>query len=352
VFLTLRAVSRLAGCGLAGALAASCDPLPELSAPTELCVRERPQPPCRPAEQAEALLVDPGLRIEDARPTAGKQNAQVLTLLAPSGGQPVRFRAKWRALSTAHGLNDPRKEVAAHALQKLILRPEDWVLPPSAGHCFELEHYRRAIDAGAEPTFPGTRCVFGTLSYWLEHGRGLGEARKRGLLRAGWLLDPEAFARIPSYRRTLADTNLLAHLASNGDTHANQFVVTGSRRAPRVHLVDYTISFSDYRNPTLGFHDEWSIVHVPALAESSVAQLRAIELEQLEGLLVIEELESRSGLLVPTAVSRPIRRDTGVRWSGSRLQLGLTELELSRVWARLRALVLAVDRGELGTFRD
>jgi hypothetical protein len=299
----------------------------------------------------EGLLRDSALRIDAWRPAGGKQEARVLTLVAASGTEPVRFRAKWRAQSTAHGLNDPRKEVAAHALQKLFLRPEDWVLPASAGYCFELAHYRTSIDPAAQPTFGGTRCVFGTLAYWLEQARGLAEARKLGMLRGPSLLDLEAFARVPSFRRTLADTNLLAYLASNGDTHAHQFVLTGSRQRPRVHLVDYTIAFAEYRNPTLGWQDQWSILHVPALAYESIARLSALRFEELEQLLVIEEYEARDGLLLPTEASAPFQRDLGLRWSGSRLQLGLTEREISQVWNRLRELLARVERGELQTFR-
>jgi hypothetical protein len=348
VFPAVRVVLALA----LGAFSSGCEARPDLTPPTELCTPDGPRAPCRSAAQVEQLLRDPALAIEGYRLASGRQLARQLTLVAPSGAEPVRFRAKWRAQATAHALNDPRKEVAAHALQKLFLEPDDWVLPPSVGYCFELGHYRSLVQPQALATFADTDCVFGTLSYWLEQARGIADARKLGLLRGQSLHDREAFARVPSFRRTLADTNLLAHLASNGDTHPGQFVLTGTRQRPQVHLVDYTISLADYRNPSITWRDEWSTLHVPALRERSIARLRALRFEQLEQLIVIEEYEARAGRLFPTPPGAPIRRDIGLRWNGARLQLGLTETEIHYVWGRLQELLARVERGEIRTFQD
>jgi hypothetical protein len=290
--------------------------------------------------QIESLLRHPDLEILRADPTsAGRQKARLLQVMAPSTEGPVRFRVKWRALDTAHGLNDPRRELAVHALQKLFLRPFDWVLPPTTGHCFDTGHYRSLIAADAGASFEETSCVFGTVSYWLEHGRAL-EAQ---------LFDKSKLDMLPSYRRSLADTNLLAYLAGNGDTHGQQFVLTGSEQNPRVYLVDYTISLSDYRNPRLRPEDDWSIIHVPLAAES-IARLRELRLSDLERLLVIEEYESRSGVMLSVTPSAPFSKSAGLRWVAPRLQVGLTETEISYVWTRLRELLARIDRGEIRTF--
>ena len=52
---------------------------------------------------------------------SGQQGARILTLRASVGAQEVVFRAKWRAQSSANILNEPRKELGAHAVQQLFL---------------------------------------------------------------------------------------------------------------------------------------------------------------------------------------------------------------------------------------
>src|SRR6185503_4432576 len=168
-----------------------------LTQPTRLCVTHTPHRPCRDAAEIEAWLARPDLEIAgvDLTPT-GIQGAQVLTLRVP-GPRPIVFRAKWRAHSTSDGRNSPRLELAAHAVQKLFLAPSEWVVPPSAPHCFALDAYRAAVDAGAQATFPQAPCVYGTLQYWLENVQTLPDAEA-----AGWydfshdgIMDDELFEK-------------------------------------------------------------------------------------------------------------------------------------------------------------
>ena len=238
------ALLALAGCG--GSV-----PEPEvaLTSPTTMCAGDAPQTPCRdPREVAEMLARAPLEILAADEPPAGKQDAKVLTVRATTARGPVVFRAKWRAASSAHQLNSPRKEVAAHAVQTLILPPSDWVVPPAASRCLPVEVVRARIDPLEKPSFQGGRCVLGFISYWLEDARGLDAAEDEEVLAEETPLDPETTRRSPTFRRSVADVNLMAHLISHGDSHPDQFVVTGTRRAPSVRLVDNTIAFTPYVN--------------------------------------------------------------------------------------------------------
>jgi hypothetical protein len=325
---------------------------PDLTPPTRLCVREAPeQLPCREPGKVEALLSGPGLRIVAAHETPpGKQGAKRLTLIAESENGSVRLRAKWRAMSTWHGLNDPRRELAAYVLQKQFLEARDFVVPPTVGHCFELAHYRKRVERQQAPSF-GKSCVFGILSYWLEDARSIETAYDERLLAGPRLLDAKQFDPTESYRRSLANTNLLNALISAGDTHAAQFVVTGNRRRPRIYSIDHTISFSYFRNPRLGLDDYWSIINVPALPRDSIERLRRLSIEDFEQLSVFEQYQDTAGMLLGTRRTPPgAGDDRGLRWWRSELQVGLTRNEIDLVYNRTQDLLERIDRGEIALF--
>jgi hypothetical protein len=191
-------------------------------------------------------------------PPAGQQHTRLLSVAASQVTSAVEFHVKWRAASTAHGLNDPRREVLAHATQALFLPPDEWVAPAAASHCFDVGAYGRSLHVDEVPTFEGTRCLFGTLSYWLEGVHSLEQAEGRGWLRTAEPFDAHRAEHDELYRRTLADVNLLNYLVANGDTHDGQFVVVGDRQNLALYCVDFTIAFSDFRNPVMDQDQQWA----------------------------------------------------------------------------------------------
>jgi hypothetical protein len=331
-----------------GAGCARCDNPGRVTPPAKLCVREAPGEACRAVSEVESVLRSPGLEILGSEETpAGRQGARILTLRAPG---EVRFRAKWRALSSSHGLNDPRKELAAYAVQKLFLAPDDFVVPPVVGHCFPLDNYWARVDKNDAQSFANVRCVYGLLSYWLENARSVRDAHSEGWLPSNQLFDASLFARNETYARTLADTNLLLHLIRHGDSHRDQFVLTGSAAQPHVYCVDHTIAFSNYRNPTLAPKDEWSQIHVPRLSRRSVSALTALRREELDSLSVVEQYENRDGVLVATPVA-PVagHREAGMRWAENQLQVGLTNVEIDELWRQIDEVRANVARGSIAT---
>ena len=309
---------------------------------TRLCARGYDRPPCRMPHDVEALLRQPHLQIEHGEQTSsGRQNARLLTLIASHGGQRTRFRAKWRAISTAHGLNDPRKEVIAYAVQKLLLSPRDFVVPPAVTQCLELDAYKQRVDARAAETFPRTRCVFGTLSYWVENAKA-----------TDTVLDRRQFERDALYRRTLADTNLLLYVTSNGDTHPGQFVSLHGPSGRRIYFVDFTISLSSYRNPTLDFDEDWSNLHVPLVPES-VERLRHVSDAAVERLAVIDQYQRTGNRLLrrPPTPSTESHPDTGLWWSNEQLRVGMTAKERALVRERVSALLSRISSGDAATVR-
>ncbi len=322
-----------------------------LTAPAGLCTEPIPTVDCNRAYDVETWLRDPDLRIVGSdRTPAGKQGAIVLTLSLPRTGRPLIFRAKWRAESTRTSLNVPRRELAAYAVQKLFLQPHEYVVPPAAGHCFPLADYRARIDARARPTFSGTNCVFGILSYWLEDVQTLPDAE-----RAGWfdweadLLDDDLFETNASYRASASDLNLLTFLIDHADSHWKQFLISKDPRRVRVYSVDNSMSFGAAKNPRLRNH--WSEIKVPALPRDKVQRLLSLRPETLAALSLLEQYEGRDGRLVAVTPREPAGSDDrGFRWVDGALKVGLTRQELAHLRGRISILAHVVETDAVPLF--
>ena len=337
-------------CACAGGLA---EPAAPLTPPLALCDGWNDASGCLDPRDAEHRLRRADLILLGATDApGGRQGAKVLTLGAAEPAGRVVFRAKWRAHSTSHALNHPRHEVNAYALAKLVLGPQQTTVPPTSGHCFPLDLYRQRVDASATASFDGTRCVFGVLSFWMEDALGVDEAEDDDMLELSELFDPDLFWQSTSYRHSLADVNLVTFLISHGDSHSKQFVLTGSERAPSVHLVDNTIAFSGYQNPKIPLAQSWSLLRVPALSERSYQRLARLSPRHFAALAVVEQYENRDGVLVQIQPDPPRGAlGAGLRWVGDDLQLGLTTREIRGVQVRAQSLLERVSSGRIPTFR-
>ena len=331
------------GCG--GAIAESerepPTPAAPLSEPTRLCGGQSPEKPCYPAPEIESWLRDSDLAILGVDPTPGGiQGARVLTLAVDTGRGRVVFRAKWRGHDTANEYNRPRRELAAYHIQKLFLGPDEYVVPPSAAHCFPLASYRVLVDHRADASFAEVDCVFGYLSYWLENTQGLDDANE-----AGWfddqngLYDEDLYEENPIYRRFLGNLNLLTYLIGHADSHWRQFVISTDPSWPAVYSVDNSMSFGVKKNSDLGQHD-WSKLKVESLPPRSLERLRSLKEADLEWLLSFEELALENGQLrsvAPTALATP--STAPLRWLSNRhLQIGLTADEMRQLRWRLAVI--------------
>lgn len=326
-------------------------PAAPLSLPKVLCVgAPEPPVPCRSAAEVEAWLASPDLEIVGVAMTpAGIQGARVLTLRVP-GPPEVVFRAKWRAQSTLTRRNDPRRELVAYAVQKLFLDPDEYVVPPTAAHCFPLADYRAQVLAGAAPTFRDVPCVLGYLSYWLEDVASIKQARREGWFHSdGNALDGELFADNPFYRSSVANMNLLTYLIDHADSHAAQFVIRRDPRAPAVYSVDNSMSFGVKKNRRVKV--DWSEIQVPALSRRSVDRLRRAPLDRLASLCELElGAGAPAGRLTPVAPHPRAAEPAAIRPIDGRVVIGMTVDELARLRDRIDRLLLAIDRGEVKLF--
>lgn len=320
-------------------------PAVPVSPPSRLCRNEDlgARDFCVPSLRIEKLLRDQPFVVLAVRNTPhGVGGSEVLTLEFRSEG--LIIKAKWKeAKPGGEGLdNDPRKEIAAWELQKILFAPDEYVVPPTVGRCIPVEQYDREVSKRhRRPTFDGAGgCVFGVLSYWLENVKELdGFSRER-------------FETDRRYRERVVALNVFAYVIDHRDARKSNFLIAKDENNPRMFAIDNGLAFSGLRNPAMYFVHNWSELLVPALSRSLSEQLRRVTRADLDRLAVVSQFELRDGQLVPVAHTAPLVPDDGVRVHGDTVQLGLTTEEIDGVDRRLRQLLEKIDTRQIAVFED
>jgi hypothetical protein len=232
--------------------------------------------------------------------------------------------------------NNPRKEIAVYRVQRWFLDPQDYVVPTTTMRCLPLDTYRRQ-DPNARATIPGTACVLGMVSLWMQH-----------VTVPDALYEPDRFATDANYAYHLSNFNVLAYLVEHRDARSGNVLVAddGDRH---VFAIDNGISFGGLIYNFLVTN--WDTIRVPAIRRDTVERLRRLDPRELQSLHTVMELRAdRHGILQPVTPGATMDPDQGVRVGGGRVQLGLTSAEIDAVALRITALVARVDRGELPVF--
>ena len=290
---------------------------------------------CMPARRIETWLERAPLRVLDTQMTAhgSSKPLRLRVEVTPQGEGPVMLYAKWKAVPPTgdDANNTPRREIAAYRLQKMLASEHEYVVPPVVLRCLPPD-----APIQGEP-FPRTRCLLGAIAYWLNNVTELSD------------IDRERLKHDPAYRRNVALLNIFTVLVAQRDSVGQNFLVSTDSRRPRVFSVDNTMTFGRFKyNPLSLFTSEWLDVRVPTFPRAYVERLRTLRREDFAALAVVAELELRDGMLEPIErFSPPFERESGFRWRGNRLQLGLTHTEIDEIEERRKTLLELVDRGEV-----
>jgi hypothetical protein len=299
-----------------------------------------------PPAQVEELLTTGAGEVRHREPVgAGVTGAERFDVFFKAVNRTLRI--KWKAAppgDVESWNNNPRKELAAYAIQTWFLPPEHYVVPTTVARCVRLADYRR-LDPEAQPTLAGTQCVFGVQALWLDDVE---------IPEVLW--DEERFQRDAAYARHIANFNVLSYLVQSRDTTRENVLMAKDPKNPRVFSVDNGIAFDPaLYNP---FLNNWDTIRVPALPRDTVERLRRLDDDADDELAVVAQFEvDEEGMLRSV---RPIRRPdddedeadraTGVRWADGVLELGLTESEIDQVEDRLEQLLEDVGAGRIPLF--
>lgn len=276
---------------------------------------------------------DPVTIVSDREAGGGVTGARRFTLRFEDGEE---MEVKWKRVPGGMDgwNNSPRKEIAAYRVQRLFLEPADHVIPTTVLRCVPFE----AFQDPAPPHPADGRCVLGEFEVWVQDAHIPDE-----------IYDAQRFERSPSYRRHMADMNLVTYLIDHQDGRDANFLLSNDAENRRVFSIDNGISFGA---PVPNFLvRNWHTIRVPALRREPLERLRALPDEALEAFAVVAEMElDEDGIYrhVPPTKSRA--PDAGAYLGDGRLQLGLSEDEIDAMEERLEDLLERVAEGKIKTF--
>lgn len=286
-------------------------------------------------EEAEAAFAHGAIRSLERRSAGGgTTGAARVRLEIPGHEGPVDVKWK-RAPRRLDGINNsPRREIAAYEVQKLVLDPEQYVVPTTVARCVAEEMVgavERAFRADAS-------CALGALSLWL-----------RDVTLPDVLYDAAAFAADAGYALPMAHFNLVTYLIDHEDGRTGNFLVSKSGAFRRVYAVDNGVAFGGiFYN---WFVRNWDDIRVPALPRAAVDRLRALTRESLDPLGVVAQLErGPDGIYRNVPPGANLDPGAGVRLGDGVVQLGLQRGEIDDIWERIQDLLEEIDEGDLLVF--
>lgn len=296
-----------------------------------------PNWPAPPDQTYELMMRGTAEIRETGDAGGGTTGAMKFTVYFPAAD--VEMAVKWKDVpKDLDGFNNaPRKELAAYAFQRIFLPPEDYVVPATVVRCTPLERYRERVGHGS-PTIDGTTCVLGIISVWMQD-----------VTVPEVLYDEEHFLSDPQYAYFMSNVNLLTHLIDHRDGRSGNFLVSKDDSRRQVFAVDNGISFGPWVFNY--FVPNWTKLRVAAVRQESIDRLREVRREDLDFLAVVAQLEAdEDGVLRAASPGAPLDPDDGAVARAGTVQFGLRTSEIDDVFARIEALIEAVDEGRVPVF--
>ena len=290
-----------------------------------------------PIEQLERMLVEESIEIREAeisRPKA-KGDITLKAEIAFGSNPPITVKLRKSEPGAESFNNIPRYDVAAYELQKLLMPPSEYVVPPTALRMIPLPEFRQ-YSSDVRPTFKGSDEVLSVVQYWLHDVKVIED-----------VLKPDLFASDPVYARHIGQLNVFTYLIEHGDSNAGNFLLSRSEPGPRVFSIDNGVAFANNESDR---GDLWRSLRVDRLPADTVERLRELTLENLGARLgVLAQWELRDGRFEAVPPGANLSRHRGVRRENDTVQMGLTHNEIKRIWRQSQSLLKMVDRGKITT---
>ncbi len=295
-----------------------------------------------PPEQAPEVLANAEVKVESAKGAGkGTTGAEKVKLYVPSIDRDLPVKWKDMPSGDLDGFNNsPRRELAAYAIQRLVLDPKDYVVPSVAAYCAPMEVYRK-FEPDAKPTLDGTNCVFGVFSLWLKDLRSPTSNED--------MYDEARFRSDGVYAYFMSNFNIVTYLIDHRDGTFDNFLLSKNDARRQVFSPDNGLSIGAI--PYNFFLKNWNKMRIPAVRRISVERLRKIERMDLDKLAVLTQFErDDQGVYRLVESTPPIDPDEGVSIQDGTVQLGLTTDEIDDLYVRIQDIVNWADSGSLMTF--
>ncbi len=284
-------------------------------------------------------LTAPDLVIEDARPVRFEKDitrkAMAHTARATT---PYKIKVRRAGAGVSSFNNEPRYELAAYEVSRLLFPPDEQVVPAIALRSAPLAQFK-AIDPGAVEAWHGTDATFYMVQCWLN-----------GAKPHPLAIDGARFAADPAYARAISRLNVLTYLIEHKDSNLGNVMLTGEGAAVRAWAIDNGVAF-DSEESDVGIF--WKALRVEAVDRALADRLRALSLDELRSrLAVIAQFELVGEAWEPRAPAANFDAMRGVRRRGELLQLGLTNKEIGELERRRAKLVRRIDKGDIRLLPD
>ena len=252
----------------------------------------------------------------------------------------IQFKVKWKAMPVLRldGFNNsPRKEIAAFAIQRLFLDPEDYVAPSATMRCYPLAPYRETHPM-ASATLDEIDCALGVASVWVFD-----------VTVPDVVYDEQRFLTDRGYATFMSNLNVFSYVLDHRDGRDGNFLLAKDPNRPQTFSVDNGIAFGPlFFNY---FVPNWNKLRVAAVRASTIDRLRTVERKDLDFLLVVDQLQVNDQRMLEPVPSGPVMDpNDGATYQDGVVQFGLTTREIDGVYKRIRKLIGAVDGGRIPVF--
>jgi hypothetical protein len=284
-------------------------------------------------------LAAPDLVIEDARPVRFEKDI-TRKAMAHTATDAATFRIKVRRAGAGVSSfnNEPRYELAAYEVSRLLFPPDEQVVPAIALRSAPIARFK-LIDPGAVEAWRGTDATFYMVQCWLD-----------GAKPHPLTIDAARFAADSAYARTISRLNIVTYLIEHKDSNLGNVMLTGEGAAVRAWAIDNGVAF-DSEESDVGIF--WKDLHVGAVDRALAERLRTLTLDELRArLAVIVQYELVGDAWEPRPPGANFDAHRGVRRRGKQLQLGLTGMEIGAVEHRRAKLVRRIGKGDLRLLPD
>jgi len=294
-----------------------------------------------PVPQLEQMLQSEPMRIVNAEISRPKAKGDITLKGDVAFGDHDAIRVKLRKAEPGADTfnNVPRYDMAAYELQKLLMDPTDYTVPPTALRMVPIaalrEHTGDVTPTPVfKPTFKGADEVLCVVQYWLQDVKVPED-----------VYDPALYESDAGYARHVGQMNVFTYLIRHGDSNLGNFIMSANPPNTRVFSIDNGVAFASEASDR---GEAWKSMRVKRVPQDAVDRLRKLtEADLTAHLAVVGQWELKDGHYAPVAFGENLGANAGVRRKGTTVQMGLTRNEISGVWDRAQRLVKMLDKGEL-----
>ena len=292
----------------------------------------------QPVAELERMLANDPMQIVSAEMSRPKAKGDITLKAEVSFAGRPPFRVKLRkAEPGADGFNNvPRYDLAAYEIQRLILDPPEYVVPPTALRVFPLAEFQR-YSPDVERTFKGADEVMGVVQYWLQEIKVIPD-----------IYDPARFAADPVYARHIGQLNIFTFLIEHRDSNMGNFLIGKAEQGPRVFSIDHGVAFASEDSDR---GTAWLELRVNRLPKDTVDRVRALDKDVLTAHLgVLGQWELRDGHYVAVPLTENLQPGRGVRIEKGVVQMGLTKSEIAAVARQATRLLHQIEFGKIEVY--